>query len=142
MFHWLVYLIWVGKYVGRPDTSLGPITPFLSAVQLECTCIQQCLLERKELLVFAHTNVAGAQPVHITLPCVVLVDIFWVGGHVGQHYLFVKAFQPERVCIKQGLLERQELLAVAFTNCPRCQATARSLAIRRACRFYVGSRAC
>ena len=45
--------------------------------------MQQRLLERQELLVFG-SNCAGAQPVPLPLPPVVLVGLFWGGGNVGR----------------------------------------------------------
>ena len=107
--------IWSGGHVGRPGTSLGPVFPFFLGFQLESACMQQRLFERQELLVFAHTNVASAQPVPIALPSAVLVYFIWAGRHVGRpdsclapHLPFFLAFQLECACMKQRLFERQE----------------------------------
>ena len=73
--------------------------------------------ERQELLVFFATNIAGAQPVPMSLPPVVLVGYVWAGGHVGQstsalapRLPLFKAFQLEGACVQQRLLEREELV--------------------------------
>ena len=77
--------------------------------------MQQRLLERQELLVFAHTNVASAKPVPIALPSVVPVGCMWVRRHVGRPHAslgpvlpFFVAFQLEEACVHQRLLERKE----------------------------------
>ena len=68
--------------------------------------MQQRHVERQELLDFAAANVAGAKPVPIALPTVVLVGLMGVGGHVGRPgtslgtvFPFCLAFKPERVCM-------------------------------------------
>ena len=118
----LVGFIWVEGNVGRPDTSLGPFRSFFLAFQLECACIQQCLLERQELLFLATGNVACAQPVPIALPPVVRVDLIWAGGDVGRPGTSLAQLPPlcsalkfEGACIQQRLVELQKLLWIADT---------------------------
>ena len=79
----LVGFMWVGGDVGRPDTSLAPLLPLWTACELEGAYILQRLVERQELFVFGG-NVAGAQPVPIASPPVVLVGLIWVGGDAGR----------------------------------------------------------
>ena len=73
----LVDLGWGGGDIGRTRAALAPLLLLLLVLQLEGACTQQRVLEREELLVLFDTNVTGAQPVPVTLPIVVLVDLVW-----------------------------------------------------------------
>ena len=116
--------------------------PLFLAFQLEGACVQQRLLERQELLVFV-SNVAGAQPVPVPLPPVVLVGLSGLEGMLAgrapllRHASTLSAFQLEGACVQQRLLERQELLVFVQPTC-QCPASARTLATRRACRLVWG----
>ena len=63
-----------GRNAGRPVTLSRHV------LQLEGACVQQCLLERQELLVFLDTNIASAQPVPVPFSTLVLVGCVCVGG--------------------------------------------------------------
>ena len=90
--------------------------------------MQQRLLERQELLVFLATcRIASAEPVPVSLPPVVFVDLGGVRGNVGIPCtalapllpLFL-ALQLEGAYVQQRFRERQELL-VFGSNCGGAQ---------------------
>ena len=62
----LVEAVWAGRNVGLPYAAFAPRLPLFDILQLEGACIHQRCLKRKELLVFARTNVASAKQGHVT----------------------------------------------------------------------------
>ena len=68
--------LWAGGDIGLPYSALAPRRPLWHGLQLEGSCVQQRFLERQELLLTAN-EVAGAQPVPVPLPPIVLVDALW-----------------------------------------------------------------
>ena len=61
---------------GQEGIALAPHRLLFLALQLKGACVQQCFSEGHMLLV-APFHVAGAQPVPMALPPVVLVDLAW-----------------------------------------------------------------
>ena len=121
----LVHLVWVRGNIVRPRTALAPLRPLLLGLQLEGARVQQCLLERQELLVLCR-NCVSTQPVPVPFPPVMLVDLVWVGRDIGRPRTILASLLPlflghaplfplfrilqlEGACVQQRLLERQEV---------------------------------
>ena len=81
----LVDTMRVGGNIRRPCIALAPRMPRFLRFQFEGACVQQCFCEGQTLLL-ALLNVAGAEPVPVPLPPLVLVDPFWVGRYVAKPY--------------------------------------------------------
>ena len=94
----LVDLVWACRDVGSSFTDLAPHIPLFLGLQLEGACVQQCLLERQEMLIF-WSNGAGTQPVPVPFPAAVPVDLFWGRRNAGRSGI---AFAP-RIPLVLGL---------------------------------------
>ena len=70
-------------FVGRTCAALAPRHPLFYAFQVAGACVQQRFLERQELVVFG-SNCASAQPVTVSLPSVMFVDLVGSRGYVGR----------------------------------------------------------